>query len=283
MLVWLRSRSEIESRLVALAPKDEAARALLASQVNAPGFCSGCERSVSFRVTHEPPEEMDGWRNLLEGMICDCGLNGRMRSALVAWQNLRKTENFRTSLIFEQVTPIYRLMSGLDPALTGCEYLGADKVAGETYPWGGQDVRHESIEALSCSDNSLDLLMHFDVLEHVPDLALALGECWRVLRPGGSMLFTLPFYPGLEKHRVRAVMSDGELQHLEAPAYHGNPVGDGALVFIHPGWQLLDDLGRAGFAVSAALVFDPGQGIVSNNCPFADGVSWPLVFRAVKA
>jgi hypothetical protein len=91
------------------------------------------------------------------------------------------------------------------------------------------------------------------------------------------------FCQGLEKHRVRAVMSDGELQHLLAPAYHGNPVGDGALVFIHPGWQLLDDLEQAGFAVSAALVFDPGQGMVSNNCPFADGVSWPLVFRAVKA
>lgn len=282
MLVWLHSRSEIEARFSKLAAEDEAARSFLVSRAIAPGFCVGCGRDVSFRVTHEPPAKMDGWRNLLEGMICDCGLNGRMRSALLAWQNLRTTETFRTSLIFEKVTPLFRLMSAIDPSLMGCEYLGADKVAGAAYAWGGQDVRHESIEALSCADGSLDLMMHFDVLEHVPDLARALEECWRVLRPGGSMLFTLPFYPGLEKHRVRAVLTDGEVHHLLPPAYHGNPVGDGALVFIHPGWQLLDDLQQAGFAVSAALVFDPAQGIVSNNCPYADGVSWPLVFRAVK-
>lgn len=81
--------------------------------------------------------------------------------------------------------------------------------------------------------------MHFDVLEHVPDMDQALRECWRILRPGGWMLFSCPFYEELESTIVRARLVDGALEHVLEPCYHGNPVdGGGALVFSQPGWDL---------------------------------------------
>jgi len=138
--------------------------------------------------------------------------------------------------------------------------------------------------SLSLSDSSLDLLAHFDVLEHVPDLRLGLAEAYRVLRPGGAMLFTVPFYPDLEENIVCAQLgSDGGIVHFRPPSYHGNPVSsEGALVFTVPGWSLLTDVKAAGFCLKTSLAVDPAGGILSNGCPFPDGRSWALTFLASK-
>lgn len=42
------------------------------------------------------------------------------------------------------------------------------------------------------SDQSFDLVVHSDTLEHVPDPLTALSECYRVLCPGGYCAFTIP-------------------------------------------------------------------------------------------
>jgi SAM-dependent methyltransferase len=44
-------------------------------------------------------------------------------------------------------------------------------------------------QALPLPDESFDLVFGHAVLHHVPDLAAALGECRRVLRPGGYLAF----------------------------------------------------------------------------------------------
>lgn len=48
------------------------------------------------------------------------------------------------------------------------------------------------IHDLSYSDQSFDLVVHSDTLEHVENPILALAECGRVLRPGGLLAFTVP-------------------------------------------------------------------------------------------
>lgn len=49
------------------------------------------------------------------------------------------------------------------------------------------------------------------------------------------------------------------------------------------GWPLFDDVLRAGFsAVRIALVYDPLQGIVSNNNPYAEGRMWQLFIAATR-
>ncbi len=53
------------------------------------------------------------------------------------------------------------------------------------------------LEALPWDDASFDLITCLDVIEHTPDDAPALRELFRVCRPGGFMLVTVPAYPAL--------------------------------------------------------------------------------------
>jgi SAM-dependent methyltransferase len=41
-------------------------------------------------------------------------------------------------------------------------------------------------------DNSFDLVLHSDTLEHISDPIQALKECKRILKPGGAVAFTVP-------------------------------------------------------------------------------------------
>jgi len=62
-------------------------------------------------------------------------------------------------------------------------------------------------------DNSFDLVIHSDTLEHVPNPIRGLSECRRVLKPGGICAFTVPIVVG-RLTRSRAGLP---------PSYHGNP------------------------------------------------------------
>jgi SAM-dependent methyltransferase len=49
--------------------------------------------------------------------------------------------------------------------------------------------------ALPFPDASFDLVLATDIIEHVDDDVLALGEIRRVLKPGGRVLVTVPAFP----------------------------------------------------------------------------------------
>jgi SAM-dependent methyltransferase len=101
-----------------------------------------------------------------------------------------------------------------------------------------------------------------DVLEHVDEPARALGEIWRVLRPGGVLLLTVPFHTGMDGSVRRAKVTEAGLVHYLPEVYHGNPVSDdGSLVFTDFGWELLDDMRAAGYAeVAMHIYWDESRG-----------------------
>lgn len=93
------------------------------------------------------------------------------------------------------------------------------------------------------------------MLEHVPDYRHALGECHRVLEPGGHFVLSVPFSIAAFRNLVRAVLeADGSTTFLEPAEYHGDPLRpEGCLAFYHFGWELLGDLQNAGFAEAAVV------------------------------
>ena len=114
-------------------------------------------------------------------------------------------------------------------------------------------IRCEDAQRLTYADASFDLVTHTEVLEHVPDDARAVAELHRVLRPGGTMLFTVPLYGGratIERARLR----DGAVEHLLEPAYHIDPLrGAGILAFRDYGLDIVERLHAAGFVEAAVI------------------------------
>lgn len=108
-----------------------------------------------------------------------------------------------------------------------------------TQPLGSTDgsgARCEDITRLTFADESFDIIVSSDVLEHVPDLDAAFAETYRVLRPGGSHVFTVPVS---EVTARRAVRKGDEIVHLLPPCYHLDP-GDPKGILAY--WDLGRDL-----------------------------------------
>jgi SAM-dependent methyltransferase len=280
MIRWLDDRAAYDAAIGELGRERATIEPWLKTLARSPGYCCACNKVVDFRVG---PEKKNDWLSLRETFVClGCLLNGRSRMMLLLLRREIADGRPRT-LLLEQMTALFTRVHEEFPFVAGCEFLGPDIEPGATRAFQGRQVRHEDMLRLSCADGSLDLIVHGDVLEHVPDFRLALRECARVLVPGGRMLFTAPFFD-LAQHLVRAEVIDGELVHHLKPGYHENPISrEGSLVFTHFGWPLLDDVKQAGFRdVAIGLCYDPFQGIVSNNNPYPDGHLWPIAFRATR-
>lgn len=283
MTIWSHTRAEFDRLTASLDPHRQLVESELLQRSEVPGYCRACARTTQLRTGPAPaPGE---WKNLLEGMACPhCGLNGRMRLCLqVVEEEILELDAPRAAVL-ERITPLFPQLAKRLPGLIGCEFVGGGLRGGSVHKVHGIDVRHENFMDLSFADGSLDLLLHFDVLEHVPDAHVALQNAFRVLKPGGKTIFSCPFYHNLPHNLVRAVMQNGELQHLLPPCYHGNPMsGAGSLVYIHPTWDIMELLPELGFSEARiGLSYNPVEGTVSNGCPYEDGHTWPVVLVATK-
>ena len=101
--------------------------------------------------------------------------------------------------------------------------------------------RNENLEKLTFANNTFDLFVCLDVLEHVNYPEYVFKELERTIKPGGSILFTVPTYKALSKSIRRAkYMTDGKVDFLGfVPEYHGNPINsNGSLVTFHYGYDL---------------------------------------------
>lgn len=101
------------------------------------------------------------------------------------------------------------------------------------------DMRCENLEALSFPDESVDLHVTQDVLEHIFQPSRAFREIARTLKPGGMHICTVPIVNKQQPSRPRALLENNQVRHLEPEQYHGNPVGDGrALVTVDWGFDI---------------------------------------------
>ena len=109
---------------------------------------------------------------------------------------------------------------------------------GSIHPTRGD--RCENLEKLTFPDNSFDLIITQDVMEHVFHPDDAFSEIASVLKPGGAHIFTIPILNKTKPSEPRALLlPDGSISHLKPPEYHGNPVDpEGSLVTMDWGYDI---------------------------------------------
>ena len=216
-----------------------------------PAVCQVCGLGVALLADRlYSPTGAVNFRERLECGSCELNARQRFMAHLVRTALAARPEGTRTYL-HEQVTAFYTWAAReLAGEVVGSEYLGHD-VPGGTEVRG---IRHEDALALSFDDASFDAVISNDVFEHVPDIDAALSESARVLRPGGSLFFSIPFHDSADETVRRAELRDGEVVELLEAQYHGNPMSEkGSLVFYDHGWDLIDRLREAGFADAAVV------------------------------
>jgi SAM-dependent methyltransferase len=120
------------------------------------------------------------------------------------------------------------------------EFRGRLAIEGVDPNYSSAIVRRESLTALSSAAGAYDRALCLDVLEHLSfeDQSRALGELFRVLRPGGELLVTVPNLAHLQS-RVHFLLA-GRLIRTANPLKHpgDRPIG-----------EYLDLARRAGFTL----------------------------------
>jgi SAM-dependent methyltransferase len=277
--------------VLALFEAHELGRNLLETWVSAqpelPAYCCVCRAITNHRIGG--PSQ--SWINLRGSCVCaQCGLPGRMRSLVQAIDQTIPRALVNSGLIFERVTRLYTELATRYPGLIGCEFLSPDFKGGSEHiieatrrHLGDVPVRHEDMQALSFANESLDFIVHADVLEHLPRPSDAISECHRVLRPTGVMLFTCPIYARVETQKV-AEMVDDEIRFLGEPAYHGNPLSEhGVPVFNNFGFELFDQVRACGFTkVEVGFTADTSAAYYSDANPWRSALMWHILCRASK-
>lgn len=106
----------------------------------------------------------------------------------------------------------------------------------------------QDVQCLRLPDASFDLVTSTEVFEHVPDDRRGFSEVFRVLKPGGHKVFSVPLSME-ERTRERAVLEAGVVRHLLDPEYHSDRIrGKGTvLAYRNYGADIGDRLRDAGF------------------------------------
>ena len=234
------------------------------------GWCDVCARETHFLLDglysdQQNPLRYPNWR---ERLVClNCNLNARMRATFSILPTLLAQES--RMWINEQTTTFYQCALKRYPNLIGSEYLGKGIKSGDVMENG---IRHEDCTATSHENSSLDGVLSFDVMEHIPNYRAAISETFRVLRNGGTFFWSAPFDKNVFETSVRSnILEDGAIQHNLPPIWHGDPMNpsEGILCYQIFGWDILDLLRSSGFKEAKVVFFwSKSRGALGNPLPF---------------
>jgi hypothetical protein len=214
----------------------------------------GVKTGVTSRFLGDiPPEEIVAHGTNYRESYLARGFNARQRAMLDEMHDIIGNRSIYDVSIYahEAMTPLALTLRGRYPRFLGSEYAPDANDRQRIFPIPSIDIT-----ASGLPDESFDIVLSGDVLEHVPDLPAALCDTARILKPGGQLIASFPVAYGDEQTVIKARLSDGKIDYLMPPEYHGNPMdaSGGSLVFQIPAWDIIDDARRAGFS-DASLVF----------------------------
>lgn len=218
------------------------------------GYCPICEKTVTFYAD-------DAW--FRDHLLCsDCGSIPRERALFKVLADY--FPNYRDLAIHES-SPCGRgasvKLNALCKGYSASQYY-PDVAPGEVHPQSG--YRCENLEELTFPDNSFDLFVTQDVMEHIFDAGKAFQEIARVLRPGGAHIFTAPLVNKMNKSECWASRAEsGSVIYHHSAEYHGNPIDENrALVTMHWGYDIASFITRvAGMPTVIVMIDDIDKGI----------------------
>lgn len=230
------------------------------------GYCCACDQATTF-------DSHGYWYR--DQLLCrHCGSIPRERA--LGWCLSTFAPDWR-SLDLHECSPAERAIS-LRMSRECEKYIATQYFPDVTPGSVEKGVRCENLQALTFPDESIDLHVHLDVLEHVNDPGACFAEMKRTLRPGGRMIFTTPVYRTKAATERRAYIGPDQVNHFAEPEYHGNPISDdGALVTFHYGQDLADIIAAAapGCGVNMITMLDARLGILGEFREVFVVTKWP--------
>jgi len=140
--------------------------------------------------------------------------------------------------------PLHRFLQRQSKSLVCSQYVEGASPGSEV-----AGVRVEDVQRLTFASCTFDVCTSTEVFEHVPDDRQAFREIFRVLKPGGVLVFTVPI--ALDANTFeRAQLIDGEVIHLAPPERHRDPASMHApvLAYRNYGIDIVARLNDAGFS-----------------------------------
>lgn len=221
------------------------------------GICDACGAFGPFRYEDIINDKLAQQWNLTseqrqlmsarESMFCVfCGCSYRLRilaRAIKIWANSTKPS------LYESIESNY--FNKLDIAeINSCGVLHdilkmAPKLRYSEYGSKIKTVPDEDLLSLTYADNSFDLVITSDTLEHVPDPERALQEIFRILKPRGAYIMSVPVVLTRNSLR-RAHISGSNTSYDLKKSFHGSGEPD-YLVWNEFGYDLIDLVNKQGF------------------------------------
>jgi SAM-dependent methyltransferase len=212
------------------------------------GRCDVCGHVGEYVQSDVPTRESHQCRS------CDASL--RYRAQAAALTNAYGSPELTLSELI--AVPAFRELEIYEPGIAGPlryvlrrlphyvnSYYWPEVAPGDSH----DGIRCEDLRQLTFPDESFDLVISSDILEHVRGPMDAFSELHRVLRPGGTHVFTVPMiWPLPSRTEARVDYSGPEDKHLQPPVYHGSPTDpQGSLVYTDFGMDLPESLREIGF------------------------------------
>jgi len=192
------------------------------------GYCPTCDKDVTFIAYNE---------RLREHYICaNCNSIPRERALMYV------VETFFSNwpeLVIHESSPVDRGASKR-LSLIGKHYIPSQFLPNMPLGHLINGTRCENLEQLTFEDESIDLHISQDVMEHVFNPSRVWREIARTLKPNGAHIFTVPLVNKTKPSSLRAKMNqDGTITHIFPPIYHGNPINNnGSLMTVNWGYDI---------------------------------------------
>jgi SAM-dependent methyltransferase len=193
------------------------------------GFCESCQNNTTF-IAHN-----EWFRDHY-----NCSLCTSIPRERILMHILNKHYPSYKDLVIHESSPVFRSTSlylknfckkysysYYDEQFNSGAYL-------EQYGCYNQNLAQTSFE-----DNTFDIIITQDVMEHVFEIEKVFKEIARILKINGSHIFTTPLVNKNKPTVIRASLENGNINYIHPKVYHGNPIDNqGSLVTYDFGYDI---------------------------------------------